>query len=45
MDPRSNALMASKRFLTHVRYMILMLDKALALLGPDAEALAEILTE
>ena len=45
MDPTSNALTTSKRFLTHARYMILMLDKALALLGPDAEALAEILAE
>ena len=45
MDPTSNALLTSKRFLTHARYMIQMLDKALALLGPDAEALAEILAD
>ena len=45
MDPTSNALTTSKRFLTHARYMIQMLDKALALLGPDSEALAEILAE
>ena len=45
MDPTSNALTTSKRFLTHARYMIQMLDKALALLGPDSGALAEILAE
>ena len=31
--------------MNHARYMIQMLDKALGLLGPDAEVLEEILTD
>lgn len=43
MDPLSNAMTESKRFLQHAHYMINMLNKAFALLGPDAETLGLIL--
>jgi class 3 adenylate cyclase/hemoglobin-like flavoprotein len=45
MDPKSDQLTKSKRFLMHARYMVQMLDKAVQLIGPDAEVLAEILHE
>lgn len=45
MDPKSETLLKSKRFLTHATYMIQMLDKALSMLGPDVELLAEILAD
>ncbi|CAB9520150.1 symbiotic hemoglobin [Seminavis robusta] len=43
MDPQSEEVGKSKRFQTHSRYMIQMLDRALGLLGPDEELLLEIL--
>lgn len=45
MDPDSNAMKKSSRFLQHARYMIQMLDKALSLLGPDSQTLAEVLND
>lgn len=45
MDPGSDQMQQSKRFLKHAAYMIQMLDRALNLLGPDAELLAEILCD
>lgn len=38
-------LRSSERFMQHARYMIQMLDRALNMLGPDAELLKEILTD
>ena len=43
MDPGSDQMQTSKRFLKHAAYMIQMLDRAFNMLGPDAELLAEIL--
>jgi hypothetical protein len=40
MDPQSDALRKSRRFLKHATYLVEMLGTALGLLGPDAELLA-----
>jgi hemoglobin-like flavoprotein len=45
MDPGSESMTQSKRFIMHASNMIDMLDRALNMLGPDAELLAEILTD
>ena len=45
MDPSCDTLRKSRRFTTHAKYMIEMLDRSIGLLGPDAELLAEILIE
>ncbi|CAB9516967.1 Leghemoglobin Lb120 [Seminavis robusta] len=46
LDKTENTeLVTSTRFVKHARYMIQMLDKALNMLGPDAEILQEILTD
>jgi hemoglobin-like flavoprotein len=45
MDPSCDSLRKSRRFVAHAKYMISMLDKALNLLGPDAELLAEIMAD
>lgn len=45
MDPSCQSLQKSRRFVIHAKYMISMLDKALNLLGPDAELLAEIMSD
>ena len=45
LDPGYQTLHKSRRFMTHARYMISMLDKALNLLGPDAELLEEIMSD
>lgn len=44
MDPGCDMMKDSARFQKHAKYMIQMLDKALNLLGPDAELLEEILS-
>mmetsp|Transcript_28200 Transcript_28200/g.43443 ORF Transcript_28200/g.43443 Transcript_28200/m.43443 type:complete len:163 (-) Transcript_28200:121-609(-) len=38
-------LIDSKRFTTHAKYFIQMIDKALGMLGPDIELLTEILLD
>ncbi|CAB9528303.1 Involved in oxygen transport in the brain. Hexacoordinate globin [Seminavis robusta] len=43
MDPGSEKMQQSKPFVRHASNMISMLDRALNMLGPDAELLAEIL--
>lgn len=45
MDPGSDEMQQSKHFLQHASNMINMLDRALNMLGPDAELLAEILSD
>lgn len=45
MDPESEAIKTNRRFLAHASYMIDMLDRALNMLGPDAELLQEILSD
>ena len=45
MDPGSNEMQQSKHFVKHAANMISMLDRALNMLGPDAELLAEILSD
>ena len=45
MDPGSEEMLKSKRFQQHAAYMINMLDRALNMLGPDAELLEEILSD
>ena len=45
MDPGSEEMQRSKPFLRHASYMINMLDRALNMLGPDAELLGEILSD
>lgn len=45
MDTSREALKSTKRFTTHAKYMVEMLDKALNLLGPDHELLTEIMAD
>jgi len=45
IDPRSETLTTSRRFLMHAGYLIQMLDTALNMLGPDIELLTEIMLE
>ena len=45
MDASCESLQKSRRFVAHAKYMISMLDKALGLLGPDAELLTEIMAD
>ena len=45
MDPESEDMLTSKRFLSHAAYMLEMIDTALGLLGPDIELLEEMLLE
>lgn len=45
MEPKSDAMKKSARFLKHAAYMIQMLDRALNMLGPDSELLGEILCD
>lgn len=45
MDPGSEEMQQSKHFVRHASNMINMLDRALNMLGPDAELLAEILSD
>lgn len=45
VDTSRESLKKNSRFKRHAQYMIQMLDKALNLLGPDAELLAEIMGE
>jgi hypothetical protein len=41
----SKELIDSRRFTTHAKYFIQMIDKALGMLGPDIELLTEILLD
>ncbi|KAG7351704.1 globin-like protein [Nitzschia inconspicua] len=47
LDPESNLETLSKscRFVKHSSYVIKMIDKTLAMLGPDCELLTEVLLE
>ena len=45
MDPTSDAVLKSSRFVKHAEYFIQMIDRALSMLGPDIELLTEILME
>jgi hypothetical protein len=45
MDPGCEEMQQSKHFVRHASNMISMLDRALNMLGPDAELLAEILSD
>lgn len=45
IDPTSQELITSRRFLMHASYLIQMLDTALNMLGPDADLLGEIMAE
>lgn len=45
MDPTSDKVLRSSRFLKHAKYFIQMIDKALNMMGPDIELLTEILIE
>jgi hemoglobin-like flavoprotein len=41
----SDEIVKSRRFTTHAKYFIQMIDKALGMLGPDIELLTEILLD
>lgn len=43
MDPTCERLRKSQRFVAHAKHMIDMLDRAVHMLGPDAELLEEML--
>lgn len=45
IDPNSEELLKSRRFIMHASYLIQMIDTALNMLGPDIELLTEIMTE
>ena len=45
MDPGSDDIKSSTRFLAHGAYLIQMLDASLGMLGPDIELLTEIMVE
>ena len=45
IDPKSDDVKNSPRFRAHAKNMISMLDRALNMLGPDAELLHEILSD
>ena len=45
MDPSSDFMQKSPRFLKHAAFMIQMLDRAFNMLGPDSELLADILSD
>ena len=45
MDPNSDLVLKSPRFIKHAKYFIQMIDRALGMLGPDIELLTEILME
>lgn len=45
LDKNDESVVKCETFMKHARYMIQMLDRALNMLGPDAELLAEILEE
>lgn len=45
MDPLSDEVRKDKRFLRHAKYFVQMIDRALSLLGPEAEMLSEIFIE
>ena len=45
MDPKSDDIKSSQRFLAHGAYLIQMLDASLGMLGPDIELLTEIMVE
>jgi hypothetical protein len=43
IDPDSDDLRFSKRFVTQAMYMIQMLDSSISMLGPDIDMLSEIM--
>lgn len=45
LNPQSQEVLKSARFVKHAKYFIQMIDKALSMLGPDIEILTEILME
>lgn len=45
MDPNSEEVIKNKRFIKHAQFFIQMIDRALALLGPEIELLTEIMLE
>jgi hemoglobin-like flavoprotein len=45
MDPNSDEVIKSARFIKHAKYFVQMIDKALNMMGPDIELLTEILLE
>ena len=45
MDPNSNDMLQSKRFVTHASHLISMIDTTVNMLGPDIEMLTEIMLE
>ncbi|GAX13370.1 hypothetical protein FisN_8Lh400 [Fistulifera solaris] len=45
IDPDSDDLRFSKRFVTQAMYMIQMLDSSISMLGPDIDMLSEIMAE
>eukprot|EP00526_Cylindrotheca_closterium_P023299 CAMPEP_0113638600 /NCGR_PEP_ID=MMETSP0017_2-20120614/20227_1 /TAXON_ID=2856 /ORGANISM="Cylindrotheca closterium" /LENGTH=161 /DNA_ID=CAMNT_0000549727 /DNA_START=59 /DNA_END=544 /DNA_ORIENTATION=- /assembly_acc=CAM_ASM_000147 len=45
MDPNSDEVVKNTRFVKHAQFFIQMIDRALALLGPEIELLTEIMLE
>jgi hemoglobin-like flavoprotein len=45
IDPTSEDVVKSRRFVMHASYLIQMIDTALNMLGPDIELLTEIMLE
>lgn len=45
IDPRSEALLQNKRFLTHATFLLTMIHKTVGMLGVDNEELTKTLTE
>jgi hemoglobin-like flavoprotein len=45
IDPRSDALLRNKRFLTHATFLLSMIHKTVSMLGVDNEELTKTLTE
>jgi len=45
MDPDRKSLRQSRRFVAHAKYLISMLDRALNMLGPDAELLTDVMAD
>lgn len=45
LDPNSDEVLKSKRFIKHAKFFVQMIDRALALLGPEIELLTEIMLD
>ena len=45
MDPTSEEVLKNKRFVKHAQFFVQMIDRALAMLGPEIEMLTEIMMD